>query len=71
MSFSGVHTAIITPFKDGQVDYASLEQLIEMQIEGGVDGIVAVGTTGESPTLNVKEHTEVIKFIIKQLITIF
>ena len=66
MSFSGVHTAIITPFRDGQVDYASLEKLIEMQIEGGVDGIVAVGTTGESPTLNVKEHTEVIKFIIKQ-----
>ena len=64
MSFTGVYTAIITPFKDGAVDYASLEKLIEMQVEGGVDGIVAVGTTGESPTLNVKEHTEVIKYII-------
>ena len=64
MSFTGVYTAIITPFKDGAVDYASLEKLIEMQVEGGVDGIVAVGTTGESPTLNIKEHTEVIKFII-------
>ncbi|MCM8533584.1 MAG: 4-hydroxy-tetrahydrodipicolinate synthase [Lentisphaeraceae bacterium] len=66
MSFTGVHTAIITPFKNNAVDYASLEKLIEMQIEGGVDGIVAVGTTGESPTLTVHEHGEVIKFIIKQ-----
>ncbi|MCM8537613.1 MAG: 4-hydroxy-tetrahydrodipicolinate synthase [Lentisphaeraceae bacterium] len=67
MSFTGVHTAIITPFKNNAVDYASLEKLIEMQIEGGVDGIVAVGTTGESPTLTVHEHGEVIKFIIKQV----
>ena len=67
MSFTGVYTAIITPFINGEVDYASLEKLIEMQVEGGVNGIVAVGTTGESPTLNITEHTEVIKFIIDKV----
>jgi 4-hydroxy-tetrahydrodipicolinate synthase len=66
MSFSGVYTAIVTPFKNNEVDYSALEQLIEMQVRGGVDGIVAVGTTGESPTLNMKEHVEVIRFIINQ-----
>ena len=64
MSFAGVHTAIITPFKDGSVDYASLEKVIESQIAGGVAGIVAVGTTGESPTVNMNEHSEIIKFTI-------
>jgi 4-hydroxy-tetrahydrodipicolinate synthase len=67
MSFTGVHTALVTPFKNNQVDYESLERLIEIQIEAKVDGIVAVGTTGESPTLNVKEHSDVIKFIIRQV----
>lgn len=64
MSFTGVYTAIITPFKDGQVDYASLEKVIEMQIANGVDGVVAVGTTGESPTVNMSEHSEIIRFTI-------
>lgn len=59
--FSGVWTALVTPMKeDGQVDYASLERLVEQQVEGGVDGIVAVGTTGESPTLTPREHIDVI-----------
>ena len=65
MSFSGVYTAIITPFKNGVIDYKSFEKHIEMQIEGGVAGIVAVGTTGESPTLHMPEHSEVIKFVVK------
>lgn len=64
MSFTGVYTAIITPFKDGQVDYASLEKVIEMQIANGVAGVVAVGTTGESPTVNMGEHSEIIRFTI-------
>ena len=64
MSFAGVHTAIITPFKNGSVDYESLEKIIEMQIANGVTGIVAVGTTGESPTVNVNEHSEIIRFTI-------
>ena len=59
--FSGVWTAIVTPMNEnGKVDYGSLESLVEKQIEGGVSGIVAVGTTGESPTLTPKEHIEVI-----------
>ena len=62
--FSGVWTAIITPMYDnGEVDYASLEGLVEKQVKGGVDGVVAVGTTGESPTLTTKEHIEVIRKI--------
>ena len=64
MSFAGVHTAIITPFRNGSVDYESLEKIIEMQIANGVTGIVAVGTTGESPTVNVNEHSEIIRFTI-------
>ncbi len=62
IQFSGVWTAIVTPMTNtGAVDYASLEALVEHQIKGGVDGIVAVGTTGESPTLTTQEHIEVIK----------
>lgn len=62
--FSSVWTAIVTPMtNDGDVDYASLEALIERQVAGGVDGIVAVGTTGECPTLTTEEHIEVIKKI--------
>ncbi len=57
----GVYTALATPFKDGSVDGAGLRRLIEFQIEGGVDGLVPVGTTGESPTLSHREHIEVVK----------
>lgn len=63
--FSGVYTALATPFRDGKVDYAALEKLIESQIAGGVAGIVPVGTTGESPTLDYEEHGKVIEFAIK------
>ena len=62
--FYGSYVAIITPFKDGAVDYATLERLIEFQIESGTDGLVPVGTTGESPTLSPREHKEVIKFVV-------
>jgi len=64
--FEGAYTAIITPFgRDGSVDYGKLRDLIERQIAGGVDGIVPVGTTGESPTLNFEEHEKVIETCIK------
>lgn len=63
--FAGTHTALITPFRDGQVDYEGFHRLIETQIEGGVDGIVPVGTTGESPTLSHDEHRTVIKFAVE------
>ncbi len=62
----GAHTAIVTPFnKNGSVDYARYRKLIEFQIENGIDGIVPVGTTGESPTLNNDEHMKVIEETVK------
>ena len=57
--------AIVTPFSDGRVDYDTLEELIDFQIDSGTDGIVPVGTTGESPTLTPQEHKEVIAFVVK------
>src|ERR1039457_6499356 len=63
--FTGTYTAIVTPFKNGQVDEAALERLIKLQIKAGVDGIVPVGTTGESPTVDYKEHIEIIALSVK------
>jgi 4-hydroxy-tetrahydrodipicolinate synthase len=63
--FTGTYTAIVTPFKNGKVDEPALERLVKAQIKGGVDGIVPVGTTGESPTLNYEEHIEVIALSVK------
>lgn len=63
--FRGAYTALVTPFKNGQVDYSALEALIENQISKGIDGLVPCGTTGESPTLTEKEHGEVIAFTVK------
>ena len=65
MQFTGTYTAIVTPFKNGRLDRAALEHIIKMQIRAGVDGIVPVGTTGESPTLNYEEHIEVIDLSVK------
>jgi 4-hydroxy-tetrahydrodipicolinate synthase len=64
--FEGVYTAIVTPFADGKVDYEALKELVEWQIESGVNGIVPCGTTGESATLDETEHGEVIEFVVKQ-----
>lgn len=61
----GCLTALVTPFRDGRVDFEALERLVEWQIESGVDGIVAVGTTGESATLDVSEHVAVISAVVK------
>ncbi|MBW1867416.1 MAG: dihydrodipicolinate synthase family protein, partial [Deltaproteobacteria bacterium] len=52
----GCYTALITPFKKGQIDYEGLDRLTAFQIENGISGILAVGTTGESPTLSWNEH---------------
>ena len=62
--FTGAATAIITPFKDGKVDFESYKSLIDMQIAGGIDAIVTCGTTGEGSTLTDEEHREVIKFTV-------
>lgn len=63
--FTGTYTAIVTPFKNGKIDEAAFERLINNQIKGGVDGVVPVGTTGESPTVDYEEHLQVIALAIK------
>ncbi len=65
MQLKGVYTALVTPFANGELDYAKLRELVELQIAGGVDGIVPVGTTGESPTLTFDEHHKLIDEVIK------
>src|SRR6201997_4957008 len=62
--FRGTFTALVTPFRDGAIDGAAFEKLIEAQIAGGVTGVVAVGTTGESPTLSHDEREEAIRLAI-------
>ena len=64
--FEGAYTALITPFgRDGSVDYGKLRELVEFQIAGGIDGLVPVGTTGESPTVDVEEHVEIIRVVVE------
>jgi len=63
--FTGTYTAIVTPFKNGQLDEPALARLIQSQIKGGVDGIVPVGTTGESPTVDYEEHITIIELSVK------
>lgn len=63
--FTGTYTAIVTPFKNGQVDDTAFERLINFQIKGGVDGVVPTGTTGESATLDYEEHIAVIERSIR------
>jgi 4-hydroxy-tetrahydrodipicolinate synthase len=63
--FTGTYTAIVTPFSKGKIDEPALERLIRAQIRGGVDGIVPVGTTGESPTVDYEEHVRIIERSVK------
>ena len=63
--FTGTYTAIVTPFRHGKIDGPALKRLIERQINSGVDGIVPVGTTGESPTVSFDEHIHLIEFAVK------
>lgn len=64
MITKGLYTAIITPFKNGKVDFTSFEKLLEMQINAKVQGITVCGTTGESATLSAEEKFEITKFAI-------
>jgi len=67
MTLTGTFTAMVTPFNsDGSVDYPALRDLIDWQIENGVEGLVPVGTSGESPTLDVDEHLKVIVTTVEQ-----
>jgi 4-hydroxy-tetrahydrodipicolinate synthase len=65
--FSGVGVAIVTPFRDGELDIAKLHEQIEFQIEAGIQFLVPVGTTGESPTLSHDEHERVISEVIQRV----
>src|SRR6266481_2747102 len=63
--FSGSMTALITPFRDGQIDAPSLERLIEFQIANGTSALVPCGSTGESATLTHQEHIDVLHLVVK------
>ncbi|SRR6266700_214432 len=63
--FTGIITALVTPFRNDAIDENALRALVEDQIKNGVDGLVPVGTTGESPTLNFEEHIRVIKIVVE------
>jgi 4-hydroxy-tetrahydrodipicolinate synthase len=63
--FSGAMTAMVTPFHEGRVNDNRLREQVEYQIRGGIDALVPVGTTGESPTLNMEEHVHVIEQTVK------
>jgi len=63
--FRGTFTALVTPFREDAIDFNALQNLIESQIAAGIDGIIAVGTTGESPTLTHDERKEVIRCAIE------
>lgn len=64
MNLQGCLTALVTPFKNGKVNESALRRLVDNQIEAGIDGLVPVGTTGESPTLDFDEHDHVIETVI-------
>lgn len=63
--FEGVHTALVTPFRDGAVDEAALRHLVERQVEAGVDGVVPCGSTGESATMSHAEHRRVVEVVVE------
>lgn len=65
--FTGVATAIVTPFRNDKIDYEAFGDLIEWQVKEGVNAIVVVGTTGEGPTLSTEEHEQAIDFCVKKV----
>ncbi len=65
--FTGAGVAIVTPFKNGKVDFPSLGQLIDWQISQEIDAIIVCGTTGEASTLNDKEHIETVQYAIEKV----
>ena len=66
-SFHGVYTALVTPMRDGKIAYDELDNLVERQIEAGIDGLVPVGTTGECPTVSIEEHVEIVRHVVKKV----
>ncbi len=66
MKLHGAMTAIVTPFRGGQVDEPKLRELVDWQITNGIDALIACGTTGESPTLSETEHLRVVEIVVSQ-----
>ena len=64
--FSGTLVALVTPFRDGRVDYGRIERLVDWHVEQGTDGLVPVGTTGESPTVDIAEHQKIIQTVVER-----
>jgi len=65
--FTGALVALITPFQDGEIDFRTLDELVDFQLESGIDGIVPMGTTGESPTVSHEENKKVIERVVKNV----
>ncbi|MDD2190158.1 MAG: 4-hydroxy-tetrahydrodipicolinate synthase [Eubacteriales bacterium] len=65
--FKGAGVAIVTPFKDGKVDFLSLSQLIDWQISSDIDAIIVCGTTGEASTLNDEEHIKTVQYTVEKV----
>jgi 4-hydroxy-tetrahydrodipicolinate synthase len=63
--FTGAMVALVTPFQGGEIDFQTLDELVDFQIESGIDAISPCGTTGESPTLSHAEHKQVIERVVK------
>jgi len=64
--FSGSLVALVTPFRSGRVDFAAIERLVDWHVEQGTEGLVPVGTTGESPTVDIEEHEKIIAAVVKR-----
>ena len=64
--FAGAYTALVTPFRDGEIDERALRGMIEFQIQGGISGLVPCGTTGEAATMTIEEHNRVVDIVIDQ-----
>lgn len=65
--FSGAATALVTPFRNGEIDYDSLGKLIDWQLEEGIDALVSCGTTGEASTLSFDEHVKVVEYTVNRV----
>jgi 4-hydroxy-tetrahydrodipicolinate synthase len=65
--FTGAMVALVTPFHGGEVDFETLNELVDFQLDNGIDAIVPVGTTGECPTLSHEEHKQVIESVVKRV----